>query len=59
MVHILDVYEHYRFRAIEAELKIQGTSGWSGFLDTSDTWQDRYVSGGSGSLAQYLTRRMV
>jgi len=57
MVHILDVYEHYRFRAIEAELKKQGRSGWSGFLDTSDTWQDRYVSGSSGTLAQYLTSR--
>ncbi|MGO8606326.1 hypothetical protein ACC848_25135 [Rhizobium johnstonii] len=35
-VHILDVYDHYRFRAVEAELKRQGKMGWSGFLATED-----------------------
>lgn len=59
MVHILDVYEHYRFRAIEAELRKRHKSGWSGFLDTADTWQDRYVDGTSGTLSRYLTSGTV
>ena len=47
-VHVLDVYDHYRFRAVEAELaadKKHGTPGnatstrWDGFLDTTGDWQ--------------------
>ncbi len=37
-VHILDVYDHYRFRAVQAELARQHKKGWSGFLDTDDGW---------------------
>ncbi len=59
MVHILDVYEHYRFRAIEAELRKKHQSGWSGFLDTEDTWQDRHVAGSSAMLSRYLTKRAI
>jgi phosphatidylserine/phosphatidylglycerophosphate/cardiolipin synthase-like enzyme len=51
-VHVLDVYDHYRFRAVEAELSHpQKTNGaasptsadlrWDGFLDTTDAWQKR------------------
>jgi phosphatidylserine/phosphatidylglycerophosphate/cardiolipin synthase-like enzyme len=49
-VHVLDVYDHYRFRAAEAELTAQsrrrGARGrqdprWDGFLDTTDRWQAR------------------
>lgn len=39
-VHVLDVYDHYRFRAATAEAKTQGKTGWDGFLDRSDGWQD-------------------
>ena len=55
-VHVLDVYDHYRFRAIESELKRQGKKGWSGFLDVSDKWQDRYVDGSKGALSRYFAR---
>jgi len=46
-VHVLDVYDHYRFRAVEAELSAKKRGGrgsdprWDGFLDTKDGWQDR------------------
>jgi phospholipase D-like protein len=55
-VHILDVYDHYRFRAIETERKRQGKKGWSGFLETDDQWQDGYVSGKKGALMRYFAR---
>lgn len=53
-VHILDVYDHYRFRAIETERKKKGKKGWSGFLETDDKWQDGYVSGEKGALMRYF-----
>ncbi|OWV80961.1 hypothetical protein ATY75_28070 [Rhizobium sp. N122] len=53
-VHILDVYDHYRFRAVEAELKRQGKKGWSGFLNVDDSWQDGYVNRTKGALTRYF-----
>jgi hypothetical protein len=53
-VHVLDVYDHYRFRAIENERKREGKKGWSGFLDTTDKWQDGYVEGRKGGLSRYF-----
>jgi hypothetical protein len=55
-VHILDVYDHYRFRAIENERKRKGQKGWSGFLDTTDRWQNGYVDGRKGALTRYFAR---
>ncbi|TCM51132.1 phosphatidylserine/phosphatidylglycerophosphate/cardiolipin synthase-like enzyme [Rhizobium sp. PP-F2F-G48] len=55
-VHVLDVYDHYRFRAIEAELRRQGKKGWSGFLATEDTWLDPYADGAKGALMRYFAR---
>jgi hypothetical protein len=45
VVHVPDVYDHYRFRAIASERKRKGQKGWSGFLDTNDGWQNGYVEG--------------
>ena len=54
-VHVLDVYYHYRFRSVEAEVNAgkkpkkgktktgKEKQGWVGFLDTTDKWQQRYV----------------
>ncbi|HEV2839748.1 MAG TPA: phospholipase D-like domain-containing protein [Chthoniobacterales bacterium] len=53
-VHILDVYDHYRFRAIETERKKKGKKSWSGFLETTDQWQDGYVEGRKGALSRYF-----
>lgn len=55
-VHILDVYDHYRFRAIETERKRKGQKGWSGFLETKDAWQDGYVAHKKGDLMRYFAR---
>jgi len=57
--HVLDVYDHYRFRATEIakEAKEKGApkgDKWSGFLDVTDEWQShasrrlsRYFGAGS------------
>lgn len=55
-VHILDVYDHYRFRAIETERRRKGKKGWSGFLETDDSWQDDYVSRRKGGFTRYFAR---
>lgn len=59
--HVLDVYDHYRFRAVEAEIAARkkgaksnahaDQTGWDGFLDTTDGWQKK----ASRHLAAYFT----
>lgn len=41
--HILDVYEHYRWRF---KLQMNGKNAWAG-LQTSDSWQDGYFTPGN------------
>lgn len=53
MVHVLDLYEHYRFRGVQAELKHDGKRPWSGFLRTDASWQN-CSSLEAPSLARYL-----
>jgi phosphatidylserine/phosphatidylglycerophosphate/cardiolipin synthase-like enzyme len=55
-VHVLDVYDHYRFRAIESDCMKKGKKAWSGFLDIDDKWQDAYVAGKKGALSRYFAR---
>jgi len=55
-VHILDVYDHYRFRAVEADRKKNGETPFSGFLETTDHWQIRYLDGRKGALTRYFAR---
>ncbi|HEV2835163.1 MAG TPA: phospholipase D-like domain-containing protein [Pyrinomonadaceae bacterium] len=55
-VHIMDVYDHYRFRAIETERKRKGKKGWSGFLETDDDWQEGYVDHSKGAVMRYFAR---
>ena len=55
-VHILDVFDHYRFRAIEVDLKRQGKETWSGYLEMDDNWQNGYVEGKKGALMRYFAR---
>jgi phosphatidylserine/phosphatidylglycerophosphate/cardiolipin synthase-like enzyme len=55
-VHILDVRDHYRFRAVEAELEREHKKGWSGFLETDDSWLKPYLDGRKGSLMAYFAR---
>jgi phosphatidylserine/phosphatidylglycerophosphate/cardiolipin synthase-like enzyme len=55
-VHILDVYDHYRFRAVEADRKKNGEAPFSGFLEITDHWQIRYLDGRKGALTRYFAR---
>ena len=43
--NVLDVFEHYRFRAVQTDMESVGKSSFSGFLDTTDAWQDGYLTG--------------
>jgi phosphatidylserine/phosphatidylglycerophosphate/cardiolipin synthase-like enzyme len=54
MVHVLDVYDHYRFRAVQSDLERQGKKGWSGFLQVTDAWQDPHLDPKADALARYL-----
>ena len=54
--HVLDVYEHYRFRAMEIAKRAKEKGApqgkkFSGFLDTTGDWQNKV----SHRLARYLT----
>ncbi len=53
-VHVLDVYDHYRFRAIQNDRAKKRKKAWSGFLDVDDHWQDHYVDGKKGALSRYF-----
>jgi phosphatidylserine/phosphatidylglycerophosphate/cardiolipin synthase-like enzyme len=55
-VHVIDVYDHYRFRAIENERRRKGKPGWSGFLEVDDQWQDPYIQGRKGALGRYFAQ---
>lgn len=55
-VHILDVFDHYRFRAIETELAKKKKKGWSGFLETGEEWQKGYVEKKKGAMMRYFAK---
>ena len=59
VVHVLDVYDHYRFRAIVAERKARGQPQSSGFLSTTPSWMNPYVSGQKGRLMRYFAHQSV
>jgi phosphatidylserine/phosphatidylglycerophosphate/cardiolipin synthase-like enzyme len=50
-VHVLDVYDHYRFRA---EQQASGGKAFDGFLKDSDAWQQDYIEGRRGTDAHYF-----
>ena len=53
-VHIIDVYDHYKFRAVQLERANQKKDLWEGFLDTNDRWQDPYLKKTKGDINQYF-----
>jgi len=64
-VHVLDVYDHYKFRAaLEQQTRDALLAGkpapkrptGKGFLQTTDTWQDPYVAGTKGRELAYFLR---
>jgi phosphatidylserine/phosphatidylglycerophosphate/cardiolipin synthase-like enzyme len=64
-VHVLDVYDHYKFRAVlEQQMRDALLAGQpapkrptgKGFLQTGDKWQDPYVAGTKGRELAYFLR---
>jgi len=56
MTHVLDVYDHYRFRAKEREEKNKGLVPDGGMLAADDSWMAPHMTPGKGALAKYLAR---
>jgi phosphatidylserine/phosphatidylglycerophosphate/cardiolipin synthase-like enzyme len=64
-VHVLDVYDHYKFRAaleqqdrdamLKGKPKPRKPTG-KGFLQTTDKWQDPYIAGEKGRELAYFLR---
>jgi phosphatidylserine/phosphatidylglycerophosphate/cardiolipin synthase-like enzyme len=67
-VHVMDVYDHYKFRAILEQQKRdvmlagkpapQKPTG-QGFLETDDKWQDPYIAGKKGKELDYFLSGMA
>jgi phosphatidylserine/phosphatidylglycerophosphate/cardiolipin synthase-like enzyme len=65
MVHVLDIYDHYKFRAaLEQQQRAAMLKGKSppkrptgqGFLETTDQWQEPYLAGEKGGELAYFLR---
>lgn len=54
LVHVLDVYDHYRFRAWQKSNKLAGKPVFSGHIDLNDRWLKRYLTGSRGDIDRYL-----
>jgi phosphatidylserine/phosphatidylglycerophosphate/cardiolipin synthase-like enzyme len=63
--HVLDIYDHYKFRAVleqqTREIMLKGKPPpkrptGKGFLQTTDEWQDPYISGEKGKELAYFLR---
>jgi len=64
MVHTLDLYEHYRFRALQSDQPAAATPSvapaapaaakWDGKLRRDDQWQANYFGGSHQTLVNYL-----
>jgi phosphatidylserine/phosphatidylglycerophosphate/cardiolipin synthase-like enzyme len=53
-VHVLDLYDHYRFRAALLDMKKKGLTAKDGFLVTDASWLEKWM-GHKGDLSRYLT----
>ena len=53
-VHVLDVYDHYRFRATQWDRVSKGQAGEDGFLSVNDAWQQKYLHPATVSESAYF-----
>ncbi|HVO01127.1 MAG TPA: phospholipase D-like domain-containing protein [Candidatus Cybelea sp.] len=53
-VHVLDVYDHYRFRAWQAQEKDAGRPIFEGNIFVTDAWLRNMLKGKKGDIAAYL-----
>jgi phosphatidylserine/phosphatidylglycerophosphate/cardiolipin synthase-like enzyme len=54
--HIIDLYEHYRFRAVESSIKAKGGTLWDGFLSVDSLWLQKSLQAKGMTIARYLSR---
>ncbi len=53
-VHVLDVYDHYRFRAWQAKAEAEGKPFFEGNIETDDRWLRRQLKKKPGDISQYF-----
>ena len=53
-VHVLDVYDHYRFRAWQAKDIADGAPHFGGAINGDDRWLRDYASGRKGDIGRYF-----
>ena len=53
-VHVLDLYDHYRYRAVLQDLQTERKKATDGFLSLDSKWLDTWVKTGKGRLAKYF-----
>ncbi len=53
-VHVLDLYDHYRYRAVLLDMEDQHQDSTAGFLSLDSKWLDYWLGSDKGSLARYL-----
>lgn len=54
-VHVLDLWDHYRFRALQAVLTAgSNKAGFDGFLATDDRWMDEWLAADRRLLSRYF-----
>ncbi len=53
-VHVLDVYDHYRYRAWQAQNRAEHKATFDGYIDADDRWLKNYVTAPKGDIAQYF-----
>jgi phosphatidylserine/phosphatidylglycerophosphate/cardiolipin synthase-like enzyme len=54
-VHVLDLYDHYRYRAVLLDLQDQHQEPTDGFLSLDSQWLNRWLKTNKGDLARYLS----
>ena len=55
MTHVMDIYDHYRFRAVQHQRKEKNLELDGGTLIASDTWQASRLAPDKVSLTNYLS----
>jgi phosphatidylserine/phosphatidylglycerophosphate/cardiolipin synthase-like enzyme len=53
-VHVLDVYDHYRFRAWQAKQKEEGKPTFQGHISSDDKWLRAYAKPNRRDIASYF-----
>lgn len=54
-VHVLDVYDHYRFRAVQYQMEQEGKHAFEGFLSLDSKWLEKSITTRASALSRYLS----